>query len=45
MPSHIIDELSKLASNHKLVPFLGSGCSKSHLNIDWDSIFPYKSLN
>lgn len=38
MPSHIIDELSKLASNHKLVPFLGSGCSKSHLNIDWDSI-------
>lgn len=38
MPSYIIDELSKLASNHKLVPFLGAGCSKSHLNTDWNSI-------
>lgn len=36
--SGILTELSQLAADHKLVPFLGSGCSVPHLNHDWNSI-------
>jgi len=34
----IIEHLARLASRHKLVPFLGAGCSFQHLRLDWDSI-------
>lgn len=34
----IIDELACLAARHKLVPFLGAGCSKPHLKCDWPSL-------
>ncbi len=34
----IIDELACLAARHKLVPFLGAGCSKPHLKYDWPSL-------
>jgi hypothetical protein len=33
-----IEEISSLASKHKIVPFLGAGCSLKHLNVDWDGI-------
>jgi hypothetical protein len=33
-----IEELANLAAKHKLVPFLGAGCSINHLNYDWDMI-------
>lgn len=36
--SEILKELSLMAANHKLVPFLGSGCSVPQLKYDWDSI-------
>lgn len=34
----IVDELAYLAARHKLVPFLGAGCSKPHLRYDWPSL-------
>lgn len=34
----IINELADLAAKHKLVPFLGAGCSVPHLKVDWDTI-------
>ena len=34
----ILNELADLASKHKLVPFLGAGCSVNHLDYDWDNI-------
>ena len=34
----IVDELASLAARHKLVPFLGAGCSKPHLRYDWPSL-------
>lgn len=38
MKSRILRELSELASIHKLVPFIGAGCSYGHLNLDWNQI-------
>lgn len=38
MGNDILNELAELASKHKLVPFLGAGCSASQLNYDWDKI-------
>ena len=37
-PSAMLTELADLASRHKLVPFLGAGCSLGHLHVDWDGI-------
>jgi hypothetical protein len=37
-PIEIIDELACLAASHKLVPFLGAGCSKPHLKYDWKNL-------
>jgi len=34
----IIDEIARLASNHKIVPFIGAGVSVNHLNLDWGSL-------
>ena len=34
----IINELAELAASHKLVPFLGAGCSAMHLGLDWDVV-------
>lgn len=36
--SEILEELAHMAADHKLVPFLGSGCSVPQLQYDWDSI-------
>lgn len=34
----IINELAELGAKHKLVPFLGAGCSIPHLSYGWDEI-------
>jgi hypothetical protein len=34
----IINELSSLAARHRLIPFLGAGCSQPHLQLDWQSL-------
>lgn len=34
----IIDELACLAAQHKLIPFLGAGCSQPHLKCDWKTL-------
>lgn len=34
----IIDEISELTSKHRIIPFLGAGCSALHLKCDWNSI-------
>ncbi|KPV44079.1 SIR2 family NAD-dependent protein deacylase [Alicyclobacillus ferrooxydans] len=36
--SNIISVLAPLAARHKLVPFLGAGCSVPILHVDWDEI-------
>ncbi|MCS5696916.1 SIR2 family NAD-dependent protein deacylase [Desulfofundulus thermocisternus] len=36
--SKILKEIAYLASKHKLVPFLGAGCSINHLKCGWDEI-------
>lgn len=36
---NLIDEISFYASKHKLIPFLGAGCSIPHLKMDWNGIF------
>lgn len=36
--SKIINHLAELCSKHKVVPFIGSGCSEDHLHVNWDSI-------
>jgi len=33
-----IKSLANLAAKHKLVPFLGAGCSVGHLKVDWNSL-------
>jgi hypothetical protein len=33
-----IEQLAKLASRHRLIPFLGAGCSRRHLTVDWDGL-------
>lgn len=38
MKKNIIKKLAKLGAKHKLVPFLGAGCSIPHLTYDWDDI-------
>lgn len=32
----LLSEISDLASKHKLVPFLGAGCSFQHIGLDWN---------
>lgn len=36
--SDLVTELAELTHQHRLVPFLGAGCSKQHLGVDWDSL-------
>jgi len=33
-----IEQLARLASRHRLIPFLGAGCSRRHLAVDWDGL-------
>ena len=35
---NIVEKLAELSAKHKLIPFLGAGCSIAALNCDWDSI-------
>lgn len=34
--SKLLSEIASLLADHKIVPFIGAGCSKEHLKIDWD---------
>ena len=34
----IVDHLADLLARHKLVPFLGAGCSTAHVSLDWDRV-------
>lgn len=34
--SKAVSEIAPLAARHKVIPFLGAGCSISHLSLDWD---------
>ncbi|MCX6149707.1 MAG: SIR2 family protein [Ignavibacteriales bacterium] len=34
----MLKEISDLIAQHKVVPFLGAGCSFKHLSVDWDKI-------
>lgn len=36
--SAMLLELGELARRHKLVPFLGAGCSLGHVSVDWDAL-------
>lgn len=33
-----IDTIASLLATHKLIPFMGAGCSKGHLNTDWKKL-------
>lgn len=33
-----IDTIASLLATHKLVPFMGAGCSYGHLNLDWNEL-------
>lgn len=33
-----IDTIASLLATHKLIPFIGAGCSYGHLNLDWDRL-------
>ena len=38
MPSELIERLAAKAHDHRLVPFIGAGCSLGHVSVDWDGI-------
>jgi len=35
---YVLDSLAKMAAKHKIVPFIGAGCSIPHLSYGWDSL-------
>ncbi|WP_051273580.1 SIR2 family NAD-dependent protein deacylase [Desulfotruncus alcoholivorax] len=35
---HLIDQIAEKASKHKIIPFIGAGCSTPMLHVDWDSL-------
>jgi hypothetical protein len=37
-PVSLLEQLAELLARHKLVPFIGAGCSAPHLGIDWDGL-------
>ena len=45
MEKSIFEELCELTAKNKLVPFLGAGCSMSHLNCDWDSLMEHLNFS
>lgn len=37
-PLGLLEQLAELLARHKLVPFVGAGCSAPHLGVDWDGL-------
>lgn len=35
---NLLEKISDLCSENRIIPFLGAGCSKQMLNCDWDSL-------
>jgi hypothetical protein len=38
-PVHpLVHEVADLFADHRVIPFLGAGCSLGHLRVDWDGL-------
>src|SRR5690242_2429739 len=38
MLPEIIEHLAGLFAEHRIVPFLGAGCSVGHVHLDWNAV-------